>query len=111
MKPLHALRRVELSSTEHTGLSDSTTDGMRSSTLHRTSWSSLDVWEHQPGVFEWLSEHDHSTCIIGGVAEVTLDDGRTIAVRRGNALYLPKGKRSRWQVARTLRAVSVQTKR
>ena len=76
--------------------------------LHRTKGSSLDVWEYQPGEFDWQSDCDHSACILSGEAEVDLADGRWLSLQKGVVFFLPRGLHGHWIVRETLRTVTVR---
>jgi uncharacterized cupin superfamily protein len=78
-----------------------------SSSLHRTTRSSLGVWEYATGTFDWHTEADHSACVIEGSARVELSDGRTVRLEPGTTLYVPRGTRGRWRVEATLRTVAL----
>jgi uncharacterized cupin superfamily protein len=77
-------------------------------TLHRTLRSSIDVWEYDPGEFDWLVEDDHSACVLSGRAEVDLADGRSLSLHAGAAIFLPRGMHGHWIVKETLRTVAVR---
>ena len=82
--------------------------GVKCCTLHRTDSSSLDVWEYDPGEFEWRVDVEYSACVISGRAAVDLADGRLLSLLPGDALYLPAGMHSRWIVHETLRTVAAR---
>lgn len=84
---------------------------VRSSTLHRTQRSSLDVWEYEPGDFEWRSDADHSACVLSGLARLSLADGRDVELRPGVSFYLPQGMLGRWRVVQRLRTLSTSERR
>lgn len=75
--------------------------------LHKTHASSLDVWEYEPGEFEWQVESNKSTCVLFGCAEVDLADGRQLSLMPGDAIFLPEGMHGRWVVKDRLRMVTV----
>lgn len=77
-------------------------------TLHKTLRSSIDVWEYDPGEFDWRIDADHSACILSGRAEVSLADGRFLDLEPGGAIYLPRGVHGRFVVKETLRTVAVR---
>ena len=77
-------------------------------TLHKTLRSSIDVWEYDPGEFDWRIDADHSACVLSGRAEVSLGDGRCVDLEPGAAIYLPRGVLGRFVVKETLRTVAVR---
>jgi uncharacterized cupin superfamily protein len=89
-------------------LADSVGPDVRRCRLHATKGSSLDVWEYEPGEFDWQSDCDHSACILSGAAEVDLADGRVLSLQKGVAFYLPRGLHGHWVIRETLRTVTVR---
>jgi uncharacterized cupin superfamily protein len=81
---------------------------VRRCNLHCTKDSSLDVWEYEPGEFDWQSDCDHSACILSGEAEVDLADGRCLSLQAGVAFFMPRGLHGHWIIKETLRTVTVR---
>jgi uncharacterized cupin superfamily protein len=93
---------------EPPGAADLAAPDVRRCRLHSTKGSSLDVWEYEPGEFDWQSDCDHSACILSGAAEVDLADGRVLSLQKGVAFYMPRGLHGHWVIRETLRTVTVR---
>ena len=64
------------------------------------------VWHCSPGTFHWNFAKDEFVYFVEGEARLRWDDGRTIAVRKGEAAYFPEGH-CIWTVSKTVKKVFV----
>jgi uncharacterized cupin superfamily protein len=87
---------------------ESTYPGDSCRTLHRTISSSLDVWQCEPGEFEWQADIDQSSWVIEGSAEIQFADGRVVDLCPGMAVFFPQGLHGHWVVKETLKTVTAR---
>ncbi|MFH1132229.1 MAG: cupin domain-containing protein [Pseudomonadota bacterium] len=103
------LRSIPLKPTSLLSGTDNQVD-IKSHNLHRTSCSSLDVWEYGPGEFDWQSDAAQSAWVLTGSANVDLSDGRSLQLGPGDTFYLPQGLHGHWVIEKALRAVTIREK-
>jgi uncharacterized cupin superfamily protein len=107
MTVAHQLRNLPLEPTTLEVVSAGEPD-IRCCTLHRSTDSSIGVWEFGPGRFEWRVEASQSACVIEGAAVVDLCDGRRLNLAVGDSIFLPAGLKGTWVVAERLRTVAIR---
>lgn len=105
MTPASSLKQLALDPID--SIDDAEQPPVSTSSLHRTTQSSLHVWEYAPGTYEWQTDDTHCACVLSGAAEVRLSDGRNVRLQPGSTLYIPPGMRGVWEVESTLRTVAL----
>ncbi len=63
------------------------------------------VWECSPGRFTWRYDTNQAMTILSGRATLALGRGRSLSLKAGDAVFIPRGTRATWTVKATVRKV------
>ena len=61
------------------------------------------IWECTPGSFTWRYDTHQAMTILAGRATLSLGRGRSLQLKAGDAVFIPRGTRATWTVKATVR--------
>lgn len=69
-------------------------------TLGVTNWP---IWEKETSSFEWHYDEKEVCYFLEGEAEVSLADGGTVRIQKGDLVTFPQGLSCKWHIKKKVR--------